>query len=78
MVSDTPICESKTECRNADEMRNLAGCKASKLSTVLKKEGISLFYIMTQKLGSGKEEWSKYVYSYIDKTNNGEKPGYLR
>ena len=63
-------------------MKNLAGCKAAKLSTVIKRQGISLFYIMTQNLGKSREEWSKYVYSYIEKSGNIQqqklKPGYLR
>lgn len=78
MVSDSQPCDTLTECRSSEEMKHLAGCKAKKLSTVIKKQQVSLFYIMTQFIGKSKTEWSKYVYSYVDKSSNSSKPGYLR
>lgn len=64
---ETPnlICEDLTHCRSWKEIKNLAFCKASKLSSIL-PSNYELYYVSTAYKTQSVHEWSKFVFAFFN------------
>jgi hypothetical protein len=62
--SRSTICLT-AECRNHDEVKNLAMCKAAKLASLL-TEKRKISYLETTFQGRSKTEWTKFTFIIND------------
>lgn len=60
------MCKNATICREWDEIKNIAFCKASKLATILPQH-YQLYYVSTHYKTEVFHEWAKFIYGFVNK-----------
>lgn len=60
------MCQNRTICREWNEIKNIAFCKASKLATILPQH-YKLYYVSTYYKTEVFHEWAKFIYGFVNK-----------